>query len=141
TITRPVSLEKVAQSIGVSTELLRYLNPVYKRAIVPASDAKPYSLIMPMNKVNTYIANADRIYQESGNYMPNIPVSNVSLIDKNGRGEYTVDNDETADNNETRTIQVVKAKKGENIQQLAKKYSCSVPELRKLNRLHVNQLK
>ena len=47
-------------------ELLRYLNPVYKKGIIPETD-EAQVLRLPSNKVATYIANVDNLFKPEFN--------------------------------------------------------------------------
>src|SRR5678816_3732968 len=60
-VDQQVSLADVAGVTGVPLDLLTYLNPVYKRGIIPESDELEV-LRLPTNKINTYLANVDKLF-------------------------------------------------------------------------------
>lgn len=55
-----VTFEKVAEYINVPVEELRYLNPRYKKDLIP-DPLEPVALNLPAGKVGAYLANEDNI--------------------------------------------------------------------------------
>ncbi|HNP47585.1 MAG TPA: lytic transglycosylase domain-containing protein, partial [Bacteroidia bacterium] len=62
-VDRKMQLKDIADAINVPVELLSYLNPMYKKGVIPDGD-EPMTLRLPTNKINTYIASIDNIYQQ-----------------------------------------------------------------------------
>src|SRR5204863_4460548 len=60
-VDQQASLHDIADVIDVPYDLLSYLNPVYRRGVIPESDDAQV-LRLPVNKMNTYLANLDRIF-------------------------------------------------------------------------------
>jgi membrane-bound lytic murein transglycosylase D len=56
-----LSFAQISAYTGVDVEGLEFLNPVYKKHIVPASADEPRVLRLPVNKIGVFIANQDSI--------------------------------------------------------------------------------
>jgi membrane-bound lytic murein transglycosylase D len=114
-----VSLKTVADAINVPVDLLSYLNPIYKRGIIPESD-EPQALRLPSNKINSYLANIANIYKPENNNLNNAFASNEISI-------------------ESQSDQLVKkyhkVKSGEHLQSIANRYNCTVNDIKSWNRL------
>jgi len=119
-----VSLNKIADAINVPADMMKYLNPMYKRGIVPESDV-PLPLCLPSNKINAYLANFSNIYQPEGNQSYNSFAANANEV-------------------ESQSGQLVKkyhsVKKGEHLQGIAKRYHVTVNDLKSWNKLKGNKL-
>ena len=60
-ITRNLHLEQVATVMDISIDLLRTLNPMYRRDIIPGA-SEPYALRLPQNETVRFIDLQDSIY-------------------------------------------------------------------------------
>ena len=60
-ITRNLHLEQVAAVMDISIDLLRTLNPMYRRDIIPGA-SEPYALRLPQNETVRFIDLQDSIY-------------------------------------------------------------------------------
>jgi membrane-bound lytic murein transglycosylase D len=120
-----VSLKTIADATNTPYDLLTYLNPVYKRGIIPESDV-PLPLTLPSNKVNTYIANISNIYRPEENASYGVFVTNENSV-------------------ESQSDQLLKkyhrVKRGEHLQGIANRYKCTVSDLKNWNRLKGSKLK
>ncbi len=119
-----VSLNKIADALNVSPDLMKYLNPMYKRGVIPDSD-EPLPLCLPSNKMNSYLANFSTIYQPDENQSYNTFAANANDV-------------------ESQSGQLVKkyhsVKKGEHLQGIAKRYHVTVNDLKSWNKLKGNNL-
>lgn len=120
-----VSLKAVADAINTPVELLAYLNPLYKRGIIPESD-EPLVLRLPSNKMSAYLANLSNIYKPDANARQNNFASNEN-IDAPESGELV------------KKYHTVKA--GEHLQSIANRYNCSVGDIKSWNRINGSKLK
>ncbi len=64
TATQPVTFNQLSQKLGLSVDVISYLNPVYKRGYVPTGEASS-KLRLPFNKIGTFMANSESIYKAS----------------------------------------------------------------------------
>lgn len=126
-VDQKLKLSDVADAINVPVELLSYLNPVYKRGVIPESD-EPMVLRLPSSKINTYLANVDNIYRPDE--------SNAYALLTSDDGSF---NDPA-----TYADQLVKklhrVRSGEHLQGIANRYSCTVQELKRWNKLKSTRL-
>ena len=60
-VTRKLHLEQVAEVVGLNIDLLRSLNPMFLRDIVPGNTA-PMALRLPQTEVGKFIDMEDSIY-------------------------------------------------------------------------------
>jgi membrane-bound lytic murein transglycosylase D len=119
-----VSLNKIADAINVSPDLMKYLNPMYKRGVIPNSE-EPMPLCLPSNSINSYLANFSNIYQPESDPSFNTFASNENVV-------------------ESQSSQLVKkyhsVKRGEHLQGIAKKYHVTVNDLKSWNKLKSTNL-
>lgn len=60
-VSRNVHLEQVAAVIGINIDLLRSLNPMYRRNVIPGA-TEPMPLRLPQSEVGKFIDMADSVY-------------------------------------------------------------------------------
>jgi membrane-bound lytic murein transglycosylase D len=65
-------LNQVSERLNMDIGLLRELNPIYRRDVIPATADKPYPLRMPMEYVSAFIDRSDGIFgHDRDTYFPN----------------------------------------------------------------------
>ncbi len=114
-----VSLRQLSQTLDIPYDVISFLNPIYKRGIIPGEG---YKLNLPSEKISQYIANEATIYALSGNELA--PFS-VALAD---------------DANYVQVKRHVKVRKGESIYAFAQRNDCTASQVKKWNRLRSNHL-
>lgn len=137
-ISRKLSLADVAAAIGVTPELIRFLNPVYKKSIIPTGFDKPNKLILPANKVATFLANADVLYKGGDNYFSSpvitkvrtSPIVKPMLVEKALPPAPAPAPPMVRD---IRKIYIIKS--GEDINDIAQQYECSTDDIQKWNHM------
>ena len=122
-VDQQVSLRDVAELIDVPLDLLSYLNPLYKRGIIPESD-EPQVLRLPTNKMNTYLARVDKLFTPDA--QPDFPAGNddsplADYITKQIKKYHTV-------------------RKGEHLYSIADKYNCSINDIKRWNKFKGNKI-
>jgi membrane-bound lytic murein transglycosylase D len=60
-VSRNVHLEQIAEMVGLNIDLLRSLNPMYRRDIVPGA-TEPSPIRLPITEVSRFIDLEDSIY-------------------------------------------------------------------------------
>ncbi len=113
-VDRAVSFGNIAEGLNCSTDLLKQLNPGYKRAIVSGSPEKPRRLIIP--------------------YHDDMSDSLIYAALNNQRQEV-IQTLASSENNEEQRHQV---KRGETIASIAKEYAVSEQQIRSWNKLSAN---
>lgn len=116
-IKQQLNFRQIEAVLGVPVDELQFLNPMYKLGVIPQSLTEPYTLILPASKVGNFIANEEEIY----NYIKKDSSLAVDTY-----------------------VQVKKlhtVKKGEQISTIARKYKCTVADIRAWNNLKSNTLR
>ena len=115
-IKKQITFNEIKQRTGINNELLHFLNPQYKLAIIPASNKANYTLTLPKYLVDKFEANAS-----------NFKFKAISTIEK---PNYIIP---------TRSNSYV-VKSGDNLPRIAKKFNISTQQLKKWNGLDTNFL-
>jgi membrane-bound lytic murein transglycosylase D len=118
-VDKRAALKDIATATDVPYDLLAYLNPTYKKGIIPDAD-ESYVLRLPVNKVNSYLANIDKIF--SPNNTPSLAEEEGFLADPLNYIAKTV-----------KVYHVVK--RGEKLAAIADDYNCSVTDLKRWNKI------
>lgn len=116
-----LTFNQISENINVPIEELQFLNPSYKSGVIPAIKGSSYVLRLPKkyvphfvnNEMQLYALNAEKKIQQE---------QLVSLMKTVTEAEYH------------------KVRKGESLGLLAKKYHCSVTDLKRWNKLRSTQL-
>ncbi len=121
-VDQKISLHEIADATGLPVELLSYLNPIYKKGIIPDGD-ESYVLRLPSNKINAYLVNLENIFK------PTEPDAEA----------MTTQDDGSPLDPTTYVSKVVKkyhtVKKGEHLASIANRYNCSTQDLKRWNKL------
>lgn len=116
-----LTFSQIAENISVPMEELQFLNPSYKAGVIPAVKGTSYVLRLPKKYVPHFVNNEAQLY--ALNAEKKIQQEQlVTLMKTVTEAEYH------------------KVKKGESLGLLAKKYRCTVTDLKKWNRLKSTQL-
>jgi membrane-bound lytic murein transglycosylase D len=119
-VLKPLKFEQISSVIGVSNEELQFLNPVYKRNYIPCIEGKYNVLRLPSNLIAAFVNNEKSIY---GNEVISEKPTNASISI-----------------NVTETKKVHTVKSGEHLSLIARKYDCSVNDIRTWNNLKSNNV-
>ncbi len=114
-----VSFAQIAAVIDMLVEDIKYLNPMYKKGIIPFTGEANY-LSLPTNKVGSFLNNEKTIYAYGGAVVDslNTQINCYRPVQKNH-----------------------KVKSGETLSSISRKYACSVAELREWNNLKSKTVK
>lgn len=116
-VRKQLSLTTLANVLQMDVAQLLFLNPMFRKGIVPASE-NGMTVILPKHKLGVYLANEESIYELEQAPPP------VELVA------------EAAPVKEDRKVHVVK--KGETLSSIAARYRCTVNELRDWNGISGN---
>ena len=108
-INQPVYFASIANKLKIPFETVKFLNPAYKTNYIPKS-SEPVALILPANKISTFIQNQKAIYSYS------FPTDSLLKMNNN----Y---------NNQSKTLINYIVQKGDYINKIALKYRCSVNDI------------
>lgn len=122
-IRKQLTLANLAAATQMDLEQLQFLNPMFRKGIVPASD-EGMTVIMPKHKVGVYLANeADLLELETSNPLPATATAEI----------------EPAAPRSNRTVHNVRS--GETLSVISAKYKVTVNELRDWNGLSSTALR
>ena len=138
-VQRDVHLQQIASVIGTDLDMLRTLNPEYRRDIVPGN-TKPSAIRMPMADTGKFIDAEDSIY----NYRASELLTKRSVVDvaddvptfSRGRSSYRGRNARTSrrsSRNARRGSASVTVRKGQTLSEIAKRNGTTVAKLKQLN--------
>lgn len=111
-----VSFKQISERIGLPVEHIRFLNPVYKRDVIPEL-GYPAVLILPEDKIPIYLQNEVNIL---GSYSE--PLNYNAMVKNAGSTE-----------NKNRVVHVVE--KGDYFHKIALKYGCTIENIKAWNNL------
>lgn len=116
-------LLQVATVLDIPLEDLRYLNPQYSKDILPGG--RQYALVLPMDKTGSFIQMQDSVLSYKADSLINnrravIEMAQRTAVDGSYRSGNTI---------------YYKVKKGDTLSGIAKRYHCSVSQLKKWNKL------
>ncbi len=126
-VDQKISLREIADATGLPLDLVSYLNPVYKKGIIPDGD-ESYALRLPSNKINTYITNLENIFKSTE------PDVTAMITDEDG----SVIDPVTLASKTVKKYHTVK--RGERLSSIANRYSCSSQDLKRWNKLRSTKL-
>jgi len=118
-IKNPLHFDIIKKNISINDELLRSLNPQYKKDYIPSSVKKNYFLTLPLNLVSEFVEKENLIY--SSNIKSNNEKNNFNTIKISRSNSYKVEN-------------------GDNLKNIASKFNINIDQLKKLNGLQTDFL-
>lgn len=122
-IDRNVNFSQIADVCGLDINMLRALNPAYKRDIVPGATAlSPVRL--PVNDVPLFIDRQDSIYATTSTTAKRLVVE----VD-----DQVVKKVQSSSSRKSKGAQYHKIRSGDNLGSIARKYGTTVNKLKKLN--------
>ena len=119
TVKKQISFDEISSVLDIPIDEIQYLNPSYRKQIIPVSSEKANILTLPETKMGAFVNNEDKIYNH---------FKTDSLNSKNVLAMQ-----------ETTKTYVVKS--GEHLSSIAKKYNCSVAEIKTWNGITSNTVK
>lgn len=131
-IKNKMTFKQIADLLDVSEKEIEFLNPSYKRGVVPHIEGKKHYLRLPVEKLAVFISNEDKMYAYA-NYDFNRrekPYFRDEMLASKG-GSYDVNTN----------IKFHKVRKGENLSTIARKYGVTVSEIKRWNGLKSNAAK
>lgn len=122
-ISERMHLKQVADVLELNIDELRLLNPQYARDIIPGG--KSYELRLPADRVTDFIDMQDSIRSYHADELINNRRAEIDLLQKtNVNGAYSVNG-----------VTYYKIKNGDTLGAIAKKFHCSVKQLKTWNGL------
>ncbi|WNM19634.1 LysM peptidoglycan-binding domain-containing protein [Flavobacterium capsici] len=125
-IKRKMTFKQISDLLDVSVAELQFLNPSYKRDVIPYITGENHYLRLPSDKIARFVSNEDKIYAYV-NYEDSLrerPFTSSSAIASNGAT--------------TSRLKYHKVKRGDTLSEISESYGVSVSELKKWNKLRSN---
>ena len=114
-----LSFEKIQKSIGIDPDLLKSLNPQYKKDLVPMVKSRQMTLSLPLNMMSRFLENENDLYGKS--YVMRQKPGSSKIISINAGNSYSV-------------------REGDNLKKIALKHQISIDQLKSWNGLQTNYL-
>jgi len=121
TVRDVLSFDQLNEMMGVPLDQLKFLNPQYKKGIIPATNEKTYILRLPRQFVDDYLNNEKALYA----YKTKKGIEHDKLMAEVKKAR-------------DRNIHIVR--RGESLGLIAKKYHVYVSQLKRWNRLRSNTI-
>lgn len=123
-IDNKASFAQIASALDMPVELLQYLNPIYKKNIIPDGDDS-YVLRLPTNKITAFLNNCDKICPA--------PNSQMGMSNDGDSSDPTMFISRVV-----KKYHIVKSK--ETLTSISSKYSCSMSEIKRWNKMKGSHL-
>jgi membrane-bound lytic murein transglycosylase D len=122
-IKKPMSFKQISALLDIPVAELQFLNPSYKREVVPFITGESHYLRLPIDKIAVFTSNEDKIYayvnyEESKRERPyeSMLASKDSL-------------------NSTSRVKYYRVRKGDSLSEISAQYGIAVEDLKKWNHL------
>lgn len=139
-VNQAVSFDVLSRSLDLPKDVISYLNPVYKRGLIPDVGAN-YVLRLPTNKMSQFIASQEQIFAQSAPAArPVIP--SYASQSRDYQEEISASSTDGV-RYETVSKRIKKThvvRRGENLSAIAGKYDMTTAEIKKINRLKSTRL-
>ena len=133
-VNRQVNFSVLSKQLDMPMDVIAYLNPVYKRNIIPDVD-EGLTLRLPTNKMAQFISIEENVYAESKPLSyPGLPQFAVANNVNDG-DIFTASNGRKYEIVSKKIKKSHTVKRGETLSEIADVYSSSVNDIKKLNRL------
>ena len=87
-INQSITFEVLSETLGVDIDIIKKLNPIYKRNLIPVSINSTTSIRLPYNAVATFINNSDSIYTYSESLQEKYVPMDAPVVHRVKKGEY-----------------------------------------------------
>ncbi|MCX6280422.1 MAG: LysM peptidoglycan-binding domain-containing protein [Bacteroidetes bacterium] len=123
TVKHPLTFDQLAEMLNIPWDEVAFLNPAYKKGVIPATPEVPYKLRLRKKYIGDFINNENAVYSYKTKKAQSEDASLAAIYASYRETEqYTV-------------------KKGETMASIAKKFHMSILELKSLNNLKKNSVK
>jgi membrane-bound lytic murein transglycosylase D len=120
-VRKQISFEQLSRILDIPLDELKYLNPSFRKNVIPVLPDEPSYLTLPQNKVGAFVTNEEAIY----NFYK--------------KDTLHASSSEILASQEVMKIHTVKS--GEHLSTIAKKYGCTVAEIKQWNGIRTTTVK
>nr|WP_294935133.1 LysM peptidoglycan-binding domain-containing protein [uncultured Flavobacterium sp.] len=150
-VKKQMSFKQIADLLDMPEEQLRFLNPIYKRSIVPFVSDKAHFLRLPKNKLAIFTSNEDKVYayidyEDSKRERQIFKVKKPRTFDADSTQTAIASNDSQYEEEvATKSVKKMKTKfytvkRGDNLSEISDKNNVSIAELKKWNKIKGNNV-
>jgi len=118
-IKKQITFEQISTILDIPMDELKYLNPTYKKNVIPVLPDEQSILMLPENKMGAFVTNEEAIY--------------------NFNKKDTLQSNDLLASQEVMKIHTVRS--GEHLSTIAKKYGCTVADLKQWNGIRSSTVK
>jgi len=123
-VKHPLTFAQISEKLKISLDDLMYLNPSFKRGFIPSTSEKTYFIRLPKKSVADFINNETALYAYN-------PVKGYDPSEF----QHMITLATTADVNGDLDRAIHKVRRGESITSIARKYHCTIADIREWNHL------
>ncbi|HRY31525.1 MAG TPA: LysM peptidoglycan-binding domain-containing protein [Bacteroidales bacterium] len=123
TVRQALTFDQISEMFNIPLENIRFLNPAYTKDLIPAGPEQTYALRLPLSYVADFLNNEEALYQ----FKTQKGMERDQLMAQ------------IRDVQERSITHVVR--KGETLGSIARKYRCSVADLKRWNGIRQNHIK
>ena len=87
-INQSMTFEVLSETLGVDIDIIKELNPIYKRNLIPVSKKVTASIRLPYKAVATFVNNSDSIYAYSESLQEKYVAMDAPIVHRVKKGEY-----------------------------------------------------
>ena len=128
-VKRALSFKQIADLLDVSVAELQFLNPSYKREVIPYITGNDYYLRLPLDKIALFASNEEKIYAYA-KYEENLREKPFQTM---------LASRDSSNTNTTSRVKYHKVRRGDNLSEISDRYGVTIAELKKWNRLKSNK--
>lgn len=150
-VNRDVHFKQIAQVLNMDEELVRSLNPQYRKDIV-IGYTKPSTLRLPVDKINSFIDQEDSVYAYNADVLltkrsevevaqgaPNYSIGRTST--SSSRKSYSRSKSKRSSRRRRSSNKSVTVRGGDTLSEIAARNNTTVKKLKKLNGLKGNNIR
>ena len=87
-IYQSMTFEVLSNTLGVDIDIIKELNPIYKRNLIPVSKNGKASIRLPYKAAATFVNNSDSIYAYSESLQEKYVAIDAPIVHRVKKGEY-----------------------------------------------------
>ena len=87
-INQSMTFEVLSETLGVDIDIIKELNPIYKRNLIPVSKMGTASIRLPYKAVVIFVNNSDSIYAYSESLQEKYVAIDAPIVHRVKKGEY-----------------------------------------------------
>lgn len=129
-VKRALTFKQISDLLDVSVAELQFLNPSYKRDVIPFVTGNDYFLKLPVDKIALFASNEERIYAYA-NYEDGLREKSF--------GSMFASNESSDSRSTSSNVKYHKVRRGESLSKISNRYGITMSELKKWNRLRNNR--